>query len=156
RVHQGSPGRKRTTCASGCGLYGLRRTATWVSTRLHRGMRRGPALALLGIGLLAGGIATAVALLVPWLPPVASQGRTRIDLVFWFTVAICIFIFAIVCAVLLYSVFRFRAAPDDDSDGPPIHGNTRLEIVWTLVPTVLVTSIGILSAVVLAKNDALG
>src|SRR5262249_6583683 len=123
---------------------------------LQRGMRRGPVLALLGIGLLAGGIATAVALLVTWLPPVASKERTRIDLVFWFTVAICIFIFAIVCAVLLYSVFRFRAGPDDDSDGPPIHGNTRLEIAWTLIPTVLVTSIGILSAVVLAKNDALG
>jgi cytochrome c oxidase subunit II len=119
-------------------------------------MRRGPLVALLGIGVLAGAAATAVALFLPWLPPVASKERGRIDLVFWFTVAICILIFAIVVAVLLYSVLRFRVAADDDSDGPPIHGHTGLEIVWTLIPTVLVTAIGIFSAVVLARNDALG
>jgi cytochrome c oxidase subunit 2 len=119
-------------------------------------MRRGPILALLGIGTVAGAIAAAVAVLLPWLPPVASTERDRIDVVFWFTVAICILIFAVVVAVLLYSVVRFRAAPDDDSDGPPIHGHTGLEIAWTLVPTVLVTAIGILSAIVLARDDALG
>jgi cytochrome c oxidase subunit II len=119
-------------------------------------MRRGPILALVGIGVLAGAIATAVALLVTWLPPVASKERARIDDVFWFTVVICIVIFALVVAVMLYAVVRFRAAPDDDSDGPPTHGHTGLEIVWTLIPTVLVTAIGIFSAVVLARNDALG
>ena len=119
-------------------------------------MRRGSILALLGIGTLAGGIATAVAVLLPWFPEVASKERARIDFTFWFVIAICILIFAIVAAVLLYSVWRFRAAPDDDSDGPPIHGHTGLEIVWTLIPTVLVTAIGIVSAIVLARNDALG
>jgi cytochrome c oxidase subunit 2 len=117
-------------------------------------MRRGPILALLGIGTVAGAIATAVALFLPWLPHPASDERNRIDFVTWFTVGICIMIFAIVAAVLLYAVVRFRAAPDDDSDGPPIHGHTGLEIVWTLIPTVLVTAIGIVSAVVLARNDA--
>jgi cytochrome c oxidase subunit 2 len=119
-------------------------------------MRRGSILALLGIGTVAGGIAAAVAVLLPWLPDVASKERERMDFVIWFVIWICIVIFAIVIAVLLYSVWRFRAAPDDDSDGPPIHGHTGLEIAWTLVPTVLVTAIGIVSAVVLAKNDALG
>ena len=119
-------------------------------------MRRGPILALLGIGTLAGGIAAAVALFVPWLPPVASTQRARMDDVFWFVVVICIVIFAIVVAALVYSVLRFRAAPDDDSDGPPTHGHTGLEIVWTLIPTVLVTAIGIFSAIVLARNDAQG
>src|SRR6266550_3350010 len=119
-------------------------------------MRRGPILGLLAIGTLAGGIAAAVALLVPWLPPVASTQRARMDDVFWFVVVICIVIFAIVVAAIVYSVLRFRAAPDDDSDGPPIHGHTGLEIVWTLIPTVLVTAIGIVSAIVLARNDALG
>ena len=117
-------------------------------------MRRGPILALLGIGTIAGVAATAVALLLPWLPHPASKERDRIDFVTWFTVGICIAIFAIVAAVLLYAVYKFRAAPDDDSDGPPIHGHTGLEIVWTLIPTVLVTAIGIISAVVLARNDA--
>ena len=119
-------------------------------------MRRGPIVGLLGIGVIAGAAATAVAIFLPWLPLDASRERGRIDLVFWFTVSICILIFAIVVAVLLYSILRFRAAPDDDSDGPPIHGHTGLEIVWTLIPTVLVTAIGIVSAIVLARDDALG
>jgi len=119
-------------------------------------MRRGSILALIGIGVLAGAAATAVALFLPWLPDVASEERARIDDVFWFTVAICIVIFALVVAVMLYSIVRFRAAPDDDSDGPPTHGHTGLEIIWTLIPTVLVTAIGIFSAVVLSRNDAQG
>jgi cytochrome c oxidase subunit II len=117
-------------------------------------MPRGRIFALLGIGIVAGGIATAVALLLPWTSGVASKERERIDFVTWFTVAICIAIFAIVVAIMVYAILHFRAAPDDDSDGPPVHGNTTLEIVWTLIPTVLVTAIGIVSAVVLAKNDA--
>jgi cytochrome c oxidase subunit II len=119
-------------------------------------MRRGSILTLLGIGVIAGGVAAAVAILPPWLPKPASREAGRIDFVFWFVIVICIVIFAIVAAVLLYSVVRFRAAPDDDSDGPPIHGHTGLEITWTLIPTVLVTAIGIVSAVVLAQNDAQG
>ena len=119
-------------------------------------MRRGTILALIGLGTMAGGIATAVALLLPWLPQPASDEAGRIDFVFWFVTWICIVIFAIVAAALVYSVVRFRAQPDDDSDGPPTHGHTGLEIVWTIIPTVLVTAIGVVSAIVLAQNDATG
>jgi cytochrome c oxidase subunit 2 len=101
-------------------------------------------------------VAAAVAVFLPWFPIVASEERDRIDFVTWFVIGICIAIFALVAAVLMYSIWRFRAAPDDDSDGPPIHGHTGLEIVWTLIPTVLVTAIGIVSAIVLSRNDALG
>jgi cytochrome c oxidase subunit 2 len=118
-------------------------------------MRRGSIASLLGIGVVAGGIAAAVALAVPWLPVSASKEAGRIDFEFWFVVTICIVVFAVVAAVMLYSVVRFRAAPDDDSDGPPIHGHTGLEITWTLIPTVLVTAIGITSAIVLSRDDAL-
>jgi cytochrome c oxidase subunit 2 len=117
-------------------------------------MRRGSILALVGLGIVAGGIAAAVAVLLPWLPQPASREAGRIDFVFWFVTIICIVIFAIVAAGLLYAIVRFRAAPDDDSDGPPTHGHTGLEIAWTLIPTLLVTAIGVVSAVVLAKNDA--
>jgi len=118
-------------------------------------MRRGSIAWLLGIGIVAGGIAAAVALALPWLPVAASREAGRIDFEFWFVVTICIVIFAVVVAAILYSVVAFRAAPDDDSDGPPIHGHTGLEIAWTIVPTLLVTAIGIISAIVLSDNDAL-
>jgi cytochrome c oxidase subunit II len=119
-------------------------------------MRRGSIATLIGIGLVAGGIAAAVAVALPWLPTPASREASRIDFEFWFVVVICIVIFAVVAAAILYSVIYFRAAPDDDSDGPPIHGHTGLEIAWTIVPTLLVTAIGISSAIVLSNDDALG
>jgi cytochrome c oxidase subunit 2 len=59
-------------------------------------------------------------------------------------------------AVILYSVVKFRARADDDTDGPPIHGHTGLEIAWTAVPTALVTAIAILSAIVLHDNSQAG
>src|SRR5438105_3407188 len=118
-------------------------------------MRRGSIASLVGIGIVSGGVAAAVALALPWLPTPASREAGRIDFVFWFVVAICIFIFALVSAAILYSVLRFRAAPDDDSDGPPIHGHTGLEIAWTLIPTVLVTAIGVASAIALSRDDAI-
>ena len=39
---------------------------------------------------------------------------------------------------LVYALWKFRAKPGDESDGEPIHGNTRLEIAWTLIPTIIV------------------
>src|SRR6478672_2449994 len=119
-------------------------------------MRRGSIVALLGIGLVAGGVATAVALIPTWLPVDASREAGRIDFVFWFTIAICIFLFAIVAAAIVYSVIKFRAAPDDLEDGPSIHGHTGLEIAWTAIPFVIVTVLAIVCGIVLSRNDAEG
>jgi cytochrome c oxidase subunit II len=116
-------------------------------------VRRGSLFQLLGLGVLIGGAVTAVALLIPWLPLDASRERGRIDFIFWLVTGICVMIFAIVASVTIYSVIKFRARPDDDSDGAPIHGHTGLEIAWTALPAVLVTVIGVASAVALARND---
>jgi cytochrome c oxidase subunit 2 len=118
-------------------------------------VRRGAIVRVVTIALLAAAVTTAVAIFIPWLPAQRSKEATRIDFVFWFVVTICIGVFAIVAAVTLYSVVKFRARPDDDSDGPPIHGHTGIEIVWTAVPTVLVTAIAIVSTVALAENGKL-
>src|SRR3954451_20104210 len=119
-------------------------------------MRRGSIVALLGIGLVAGGVATAVALIPTWLPVDASREAGRIDFTFWFTIAICLALFAVVGAVMIYSVIKFKAAPDDLEDGPSIHGHTGLEIAWTAIPFVLITAIAIVSGIVLSQNAAQG
>jgi cytochrome c oxidase subunit II len=116
-------------------------------------VRRGSLAQLIVIGLVAAAATTAVAVFVPWLPTSASRERDRIDLVFWVATGICVGVFSVVASVIVYSVWKFRARPDDDSDGAPIHGHTGLEIAWTAVPTALVTTIAALSAVALAKND---
>jgi cytochrome c oxidase subunit II len=117
-------------------------------------MRRGSIVALLGLALIAGGVATAVAIWPTWLPVAASREAGRIHFVIWFVVGICIAIFALVAAVMVYSVVRFRVQEDDFEDGPSVHGHTGLEITWTAIPFVLVTAIAIVSAIVLSRNDA--
>jgi cytochrome c oxidase subunit 2 len=116
-------------------------------------LRRGAVVALISIALVVAALTTSIAYFIDWLPDQASEERQGIDLVFWVTVGICIFVFAVVASVSIYAGVKFRVRPDDESDGPPIHGHTGLEILWTAVPTVLVTVIAVLSAVVLAQND---
>jgi cytochrome c oxidase subunit II len=118
-------------------------------------VRRGSIVQLIVIGVLAGAVASAVALIPDWLPSSASREAGRIDFVFWFVTGICIFVFSIVAAVTVYAVWKFRVKPDDDSDGPPIHGHTGIEIAWTAIPTILVTVIAVVSAVALAENGKL-
>ena len=84
---------------------------------------------MLGIALVAAVITTAVAVLIQWLPSSASEEMDRITFTYWFATIICIAIFSLVIGVIVYSVLAFRVQPDDDTDGPPIHGNTRLEAV---------------------------
>jgi cytochrome c oxidase subunit II len=119
-------------------------------------VRRGSLVQLILLGVVAAAITGAVAVLIPWLPRSAGKEADRIAFVYWFTTAIAVVVFAVVAAVLTYSVWKFRVRPDDDSDGPPVHGHTTLEIVWTAIPAILVTAISVVSAIVLAQNSRAG
>jgi cytochrome c oxidase subunit II len=118
-------------------------------------VRRGIAQ-LVAIGVVIALLLTVVALVFKWLPTSASEEFDRIQAVYWFATVISIGIFALVAAVVVYSVWKWRVPLDDDADGPPIHGHTGLEIAWTAVPAVLVIAIGIVSAIVLARNGEAG
>jgi cytochrome c oxidase subunit II len=109
-----------------------------------------------GIGIVIAILVTLVAVLIPWLPTSASEEMDRIEFVYWFATVISIAIFSLVSAVIIYSVMAFRSPPEDESDGPSIHGHTGLEIAWTIVPAILVMAIGVLSAVVLSQNGNAG
>jgi len=113
-------------------------------------------LKMVVIAALAALVTTLVAVLIPWLPDSASEEMDRIVFTYWFATIICIGIFALVAGVIVYAVWTFRVQPDDDTDGPPIHGHTGLEIAWTVVPAILVIAIGVVSAVVLSKNADAG
>jgi cytochrome c oxidase subunit II len=118
---------------------------------------RGAKFLQLGVfAVIAGVITAVVAYAIPWLGTNASREGARIDFTFWFVEWISIFIFAIVAAVLAYAAWKFRAKEGDLSDGPPIHGHTMLEILWTAIPFLLVTAIAVVSAIVLAKNGDAG
>jgi cytochrome c oxidase subunit 2 len=68
--------------------------------------------------------------------------------------------FSLIMVIMLYSAVVFKRQPGDEEDGPHVHGNTALEIVWTVIPLIIVIALGIWGAFVLrdittASPDAL-
>ncbi|OFW71748.1 MAG: cytochrome c oxidase subunit II [Actinobacteria bacterium RBG_16_68_12] len=118
-------------------------------------MRKG-IVQLVAIGVVIAVLVTLVAVLFQWLPTSASEEFDRIQDIYWFATVMSIVIFSLVGAVVVYSVWKWRVPADDDADGPPIHGHTGLEIVWTAVPAILVIALGIASAVVMSQNGEAG
>lgn len=79
------------------------------------------------------------------LPVAASAEAAMIDELFNTMMIVSIGLFILVQGILVISLFRFRRRPDDLTDGPPIHGNIPLEILWTAIPAVVVFVIGVYS-----------
>lgn len=109
---------------------------------------------LLLVAIVVGGISVAVALLIDWIPETASEQGDRISGLLWFVIIASIVIFTGVVTVVVYSALRFRAKEGDESDGPPIHGHTVVEAVWTIVPTLLLAAMAVWAYLVLADNEA--
>jgi cytochrome c oxidase subunit 2 len=73
-----------------------------------------------------------------WFGDAASEEADPIDTLFDVMVVLSSFVFSIVLVMFFYAIWRYKAKPGDESDGEPIHGNTKLEIAWTVIPTVIV------------------
>lgn len=107
------------------------------------------------ISLVVGAIGTIALLVTPsWFPVAAAVQANRQDDLYLALMIMSAFIMAIVTTFLLYSVWKFRARPgDEDRDGPPLHGHTMLEILWTVIPTVIVVAFAVVAGLVLVRNE---
>jgi cytochrome c oxidase subunit II len=83
-------------------------------------------------------VISAVMLPINWDGQQASTAAPKIDTLLDVMIVLSAFVFALVMVMLFYALWKFKAKPGDESDGEPIHGNTRLEIAWTLIPTIIV------------------
>jgi cytochrome c oxidase subunit 2 len=79
------------------------------------------------------------------LPAAASKESLLVDQLFNAMMVIAIGLFILVQGALIVSAIKFRRRPGDETDGPPIHGNIPLEILWTAIPAVIVLGIGVYS-----------
>ena len=67
--------------------------------------------------------------MIHWFPVQASTQAKETDTLYHVLVIASIPIFVLVVTVILYCVWQFRMKPGQElKDGPPIHGNTRLEV----------------------------
>ncbi len=107
-----------------------------------------------GLAVIAVAIAVVLSYAIHWFPVQASSQAKNTDRLYHVLVLASIPIFVIVVAVILYSVWQFHMKPGEElKDGPPIHGNTRLEVFWTAIPTVLLLGLVGYSFVVLHQNE---
>jgi cytochrome c oxidase subunit II len=79
------------------------------------------------------------------LPVAAGDEAVLYDGLFNTILAIAVGFFLVVQGVLIYSIVKFRRREGDDTDGPAIHENLSLEVVWTAIPTVIVMWVAIYS-----------
>jgi cytochrome c oxidase subunit II len=56
---------------------------------------------------------------------------------------IALVVFVLVQGLLMFTVWRFRQRDGDDSLPEQVHGNTRLEIVWTVIPALILAAIAV-------------
>jgi cytochrome c oxidase subunit 2 len=97
---------------------------------------------LVAIGLIASIIGIALGLLIDWFPTQATEEGEKVDTLYDVLIIASVPVFVLVMVIVLYCVWRFRMRPGEElMDGPPIHGNTRLEIVWTAIPAIILVAL---------------
>jgi cytochrome c oxidase subunit II len=105
----------------------------------NRQKDRAAVVPVIVIVLVSSLLGIALGLLIDWFPTPASTQADPIDTLWDVLVIASVPIFVGVQAFVLYCVWRFRMRPGQElQDGAPIHGNTRLEVVWTVLPALLI------------------
>jgi cytochrome c oxidase subunit II len=113
-----------------------------------------PIARMIGIGVFASLVGIAITLYMDWFPEDASGAAGDIDTLYDVLLICSVPVFILVMTIAIYSVVRFRAKPGDMGDGPPIHGNARLEIIWVTIPFVMVTALAAYGWIVLDDIEA--
>ncbi len=97
---------------------------------------------LMVIGLVATALGIALGLLIDWFPVQASTQAEDVDTVYHVLIITSVPFFVLVTTIVLYCVWQFRERPGEEgADGPNVHGNTGLEIVWTTIPALLLIAL---------------
>ena len=97
-----------------------------------------PIAKMLAATLALTAVICAVMLPINWNGQEGSTAAPDIDRLLDVMIILSSFVFALVMVMLAYALYKFKAKPGDESDGEPIHGNTRLEVAWTVIPTIIV------------------
>src|SRR4051794_37773728 len=121
-----------------------------VDAAAERRAPRRTAAQMITVGLVASVLGVIAGLLIHWFPPAASTQADRIDTLWGVLIVPAVPAFALVTTVIGFPSLNFRMRPGEEGiDGPPIHGNTRLEVIWTAIPAILIVGLVVYAYVVL-------
>jgi len=73
----------------------------------------------------------------------AGPTAAKVDSLFWMVFWIAAVIFVIVSVALLFAVLRFRERKGKPRAVRQVHGNTKLEIAWTIIPAVILAVVAV-------------
>jgi cytochrome c oxidase subunit 2 len=94
------------------------------------------------VGVIATAIGIAIGLTIHWFPPADSTQADKIDTLWDVLIIATVPVFVLVTVIVCFAVIEFRMRPGEENlDGPPIHGNTRLEVIWTAIPAILIVGL---------------
>lgn len=112
---------------------------------MHRASNDKRHFIVVGILTVVGTIVTTwlLKLALP-LPTRAATQAYTVDRVLDVHIFLISFFFSLVVVFMLYAFVVFRRRPGDTEDGEHFEGNTALEIVWTVVPLIIVLFLGYL------------
>lgn len=71
-----------------------------------------------------------------WVPEAASSFAGKVDGVLWFVTVLSIVFFILITFLLVYFSFKYKRITEND-ETPYITGNQTLEIIWTVIPSIL-------------------
>jgi cytochrome c oxidase subunit 2 len=118
-------------------------------------MRNRPILQMVVFVVVGSAIGITLALLIPWFPSKGSVQAGNVRTLYTVLLIATVPIFVLVETVVLFSVWKFRMRPgQEEMDGPPIHGNTRLEVLWTALPACLLIGMCTYAYTILRSNEA--
>jgi cytochrome c oxidase subunit 2 len=101
-------------------------------------------------GLIIAAIGIGIGIAIDWFPVQGSSQAKKIDTLWDVLIVASVPFFVLVSGVVLFSVSHFRQRPGEELlDGPPIHGSTRLEVIWTAFPALLILGLVAYAGVVL-------
>lgn len=111
-------------------------------------------LPMVVIGTIASAIGIAWGLAIDWFPTDASTQAGPIDDLYDLMIILSVPVFVVVTIIVLFCAWRFRVRPGEEQlDGPPIHGNTKLEVVWTAIPALVLVVLCTYTYVVLTDIE---
>jgi cytochrome c oxidase subunit II len=106
------------------------------------------------IGTVAAVLGIALGLLIDWFPVQASGEAKDIDTLWDVLIIASVPVFVLTQTIVLYSVWKYRVRPGEElMDGPPIHGHTRLEVIWTAIPAILLVGLCTYAYIVLQEIE---
>jgi cytochrome c oxidase subunit 2 len=108
----------------------------------------GKLVAAVSIALLTALLAAGPALAAPGgigPPGPDTPSGEAISRLYWIVLGLCGIVFVLVETALVLFIIRFRRRRDtpESAEGPQIHGNTRLEIIWTAIPALILAALAI-------------